>query len=89
MGGVARQQHPAMAEARRHPLMGDVEIAVHDRVGEGGGEELLQPRLHAGFAQHLLVALRRRRSGTRCATGPGGPSAETLKQLHQAPGSAK
>ena len=53
MGGVAGEQHAALAEARRHPLVGDVEIAVDDFVGARRREISLHARLDPGVAHDL------------------------------------
>ncbi len=54
----ARKTRP-LAKRRCHALVHVVEIAVHDRVSAGLGEELLQPLLHRVLVEHLIVGFAR------------------------------
>ena len=89
MRGVAGEQHAALAEGRRDALMRDIEIAMHDLVGLRRRKELLHPRLHGRVAHQLAPRAASDSVGNTVRHSPGGPSADTLKQLHHASGSAK
>ena len=86
--GVAGEEHAAVPEACRHALVHAVEIAVHDIVTAGLGEEGLQSRsVASGSNNSASVCSSRVVDSTRHRPRPSSP--ETLNSAHQSSGSEK
>ena len=87
VGGVAGEEHAALAEARRDALVDVVEIAVDDVVGPSLGRKLLQPLLGRRRVHQFVVGLLGPWSRTAPATAGRASSPLTLNSENQSSGS--